>query len=187
MPIVKKLLGFLRAKALNHTPKIIRCTLYVKQDILCPPPESRPFYRILMNFSGLSTAASPSLLFIEAGPASVCELNMSFTVFLAMCVLGVDFVIFFFFKLVYGEKRRISPRRLPSDYHRRPTQSSKGTRHGSPLVRVPARKDRPIRPSAPPLGITIGSTPARMPSSTLKPEGSGKFGISFLIFRRARL
>jgi hypothetical protein len=34
---------------------------------------------------------------------------MSLTVFLALCVLGVDFLIYFFFKLVYGEKYRIRP------------------------------------------------------------------------------
>ncbi len=30
MPVVKKLLGFLRAEALNHTQSILRSTLYVK-------------------------------------------------------------------------------------------------------------------------------------------------------------
>jgi hypothetical protein len=60
---------------------------------------------------------------------------MSLTVFLALCVLGVDFMIYFFFKIVYGEKHRIRPRRLPADYYRRKEQTS-------PLYLVPARKNR---------------------------------------------
>ena len=60
---------------------------------------------------------------------------MSLTVFLAMCVLGVDFLIYFFFKLLYGEKRRISPRRLPPDYYKRKEKTSS-------LYLVPARKNR---------------------------------------------
>ncbi|HKD52331.1 MAG TPA: hypothetical protein VKB90_16105, partial [Candidatus Acidoferrum sp.] len=33
--------------------------------------------------------------------------------FFALCILSIDFKICFFFKLVYGEKRRAKPRRLP--------------------------------------------------------------------------
>lgn len=33
--------------------------------------------------------------------------------FFALCILSIDFKIYFFFKLVYGEKRRAKPRRLP--------------------------------------------------------------------------
>jgi hypothetical protein len=51
-----------------------------------------------------------------------------------MCVLGVDFLIYFFFKLLYGEKRRISPRRLPPEYYKKNAEASS-------LYRVPARKD----------------------------------------------
>jgi hypothetical protein len=59
---------------------------------------------------------------------------MSLTVFLAMCVLGVDFLIYFFFKLLYGEKHRIRPHRLPPEYYKKNTEASS-------LYRVPARKD----------------------------------------------
>lgn len=41
---------------------------------------------------------------------------MSLTVFFAFCILGIDFMIYFFFKLVYGEKRRAKRRRLPPGY-----------------------------------------------------------------------
>jgi hypothetical protein len=60
---------------------------------------------------------------------------MSLTVFLAMCVLGVDFLIYFFFKLVYSEKHRLRPRRLPPEYYKENSEASS-------LYRVPARKDR---------------------------------------------
>jgi hypothetical protein len=49
---------------------------------------------------------------------------MSINVFLAFCVLGADFLIYFLFQLVYGEKRRTRRRRLPSDFYRRPEKSS---------------------------------------------------------------
>jgi len=42
---------------------------------------------------------------------------MSLTVFFAFCILGIDFMIYFFFKLVYGEKRRAKRRRLPPGYY----------------------------------------------------------------------
>lgn len=45
---------------------------------------------------------------------------MSINVFLAFCVLGADFLIYFLFQLVDGEKRRTRRRRLPSDFYRRP-------------------------------------------------------------------
>jgi len=50
---------------------------------------------------------------------------MSLTVFFALCILGADFLVYFFFKLVYGEKKRVGPRRLPSDYYSE-TRSSRG-------------------------------------------------------------
>jgi hypothetical protein len=37
---------------------------------------------------------------------------MSLTVFLAICVLGCDFLLYFLFQWVYGEKRRNRLRRL---------------------------------------------------------------------------
>jgi hypothetical protein len=76
---------------------------------------------------------------------------MSLTVFLALCVLGVDFLIYFFFKLLYGEKYRIRSRRLPLDYYRRKEPTSS-------LYLVPARRGQP--------GEAVRSIP--MPKSAAK-------------------
>jgi hypothetical protein len=40
---------------------------------------------------------------------------MPLTIFLALCTLGCDFLLFFLFQWVYGEKRRL--RRLPPRRH----------------------------------------------------------------------
>jgi len=66
---------------------------------------------------------------------------MSLTVFFALCILGMDFLIYFFFKLVYGEKRRVPPRRLPAEYYN-DSSSVSGKSASSPLHLVPARKPR---------------------------------------------
>lgn len=62
---------------------------------------------------------------------------MSLTVFLALCVLGADFMIYFFFKLLYSEKHRTRPRRLPREYYGKKEEKT------SPLYRSPARKSHP--------------------------------------------
>jgi hypothetical protein len=62
---------------------------------------------------------------------------MSLTVFLAMCVLGVDFLIYFFFKMVYGEKHRIRPRRLPPEYYKENAAASSLTGFPRQLRRKP--------------------------------------------------
>lgn len=41
------------------------------------------------------------------------------TVFFALCVLGADFIIYFFFKLLYGEKFQTRLRRLPREPYRK--------------------------------------------------------------------
>lgn len=61
---------------------------------------------------------------------------MSLTVFFALCVLGADFMIYFFFKLLYRERHRTRPRRLPREYHSKEQRTS-------PLDRSPARKSHP--------------------------------------------
>jgi hypothetical protein len=50
---------------------------------------------------------------------------MSFTVFLAICILGCDFLLYFLFQLVYGEKRRKVSRRPPSSTQQPRTVSTK--------------------------------------------------------------
>ncbi|HYL86525.1 MAG TPA: hypothetical protein VE263_20035 [Candidatus Angelobacter sp.] len=37
---------------------------------------------------------------------------MSLTVFLALCILGIDFMIYAFFQWTYGDKRRAQARQL---------------------------------------------------------------------------
>lgn len=59
---------------------------------------------------------------------------MSITAFYAVCILSIDFLIYFFFKLVYGEKRRAKPRRLPPEYY-----------NASSTHLFPAKKKRPTR------------------------------------------
>lgn len=62
--------------------------------------------------------------------------NVSLTVFFALCVLGADFMIYLFFKLLYSEKYRTRPRRVPREYDSEEEQTS-------PLYRSPARKSHP--------------------------------------------
>lgn len=61
---------------------------------------------------------------------------MSLTVFFALCVLGADFMIYFLFKLLYSEKHRTRPRRLPREYYSKEEKTS-------PVYRSPARKSHP--------------------------------------------
>jgi hypothetical protein len=65
-----------------------------------------------MNPSGLSFLATRSLSTAKACQLLPMRSNVSLTVFFALCVLGADFMIYFFFKLLYGEKYRTRPRRL---------------------------------------------------------------------------
>ena len=94
------------------------------------------------------------------GQPPPCELDMSLTVFLAMCVLGVDFLIYFFFKLVYSEKHRLRPRRLPPEYYKENSEASR-------LYRVPARKDRFPGPAR----VVSLTRPTGQPTPKHKPHG----------------
>ena len=66
---------------------------------------------------------------------------MSFTVFLAICILGCDFMLYVLFQLVYGEKHRKSSRRPPVPTQQPHTVASKGA-EGSNIFSFPRR---PIR------------------------------------------
>ena len=44
-------------------------------------------------------------------PSAQSELNMSATLFLAFCIIGCDFLLYFLFQWTYGEKRRGLSRR----------------------------------------------------------------------------
>jgi hypothetical protein len=48
---------------------------------------------------------------------------MSITVFLAICILGCDFLLYVLFQWTYGEKHRNHPRRSAARRERRPTLS----------------------------------------------------------------
>jgi hypothetical protein len=50
---------------------------------------------------------------------------MSFTVFLAISILGCDFLLYFLFQWVYGEKHRKVSRRSPTPSKSRSTLASK--------------------------------------------------------------
>lgn len=95
---------------------------------------------------------------------------MSLTVFLALCVLGADFMIYCFFKLLYSERRRTRPRRLPREYYSNEEKTS-------PLDRSPARKSHAIsratrfRPTGPPRIISISS--ARTPGGVARVGNAG--------------
>ena len=51
---------------------------------------------------------------------------MSLTVFLAICILGCDFLLYFLFQLVYGEKRRKVSRRPPASTQQPLTLARRG-------------------------------------------------------------
>lgn len=62
---------------------------------------------------------------------------MSATVFLAICILGCDALLYFLFQWTYGEKRRGLPRRSSS--RPGPADSQKS----QPIEFVPARRKTP--------------------------------------------
>ena len=64
---------------------------------------------------------------------------MSITVFYALCILSIDFMIYFFCKLTYGEKRRAKPRRLSSEYYDRGPRTNCTTNPSSPHL-ISSRK-----------------------------------------------
>jgi hypothetical protein len=87
---------------------------------------------------------------------------MSLTVFFALCILGIDFLIYFFFKLIYGEKHRAHPRRLPPEYYD-DSYSGRRKSRSSSLYLVPGKKNDPGRAK----GILS------MPSPQLNRSGEG--------------
>jgi hypothetical protein len=65
-----------------------------------------------MNSSGLLSALSSILYPGEAGLEPSWGGTMSLTVFLALCVLGLDFMIYALFQWTYGDKRNAVARQL---------------------------------------------------------------------------
>jgi hypothetical protein len=67
---------------------------------------------------------------------------MSFNVFLAFCILGCDFLIYFLFQWIYGEKHRKHSRRLAARQEKRSALSDRPVRF---VVVVKNAKRIPLR------------------------------------------
>jgi hypothetical protein len=57
---------------------------------------------------------------VHTGPR---EVRMALTVFLALCILSCDFLLYVLFQWIYGEKHRKRPRRMLSKDEKRPTSA----------------------------------------------------------------
>jgi hypothetical protein len=63
---------------------------------------------------------------------------MGLTVFFALCILGLDFMIYVLFKLFYGDRRSLIARRVAA-------QRKAAQAESSGLYLVPARKNVPAQ------------------------------------------
>lgn len=88
---------------------------------------------------------------------------MSATLFLAICILGCDLLLYFLFQWTYGEKRRGLARRSGS--HRTYANSQRS----QPLDYVP-RKPRPVVPIRPPKTTELASSRFEEMRRTLQEE-----------------
>lgn len=71
---------------------------------------------------------------------------MSLTAFFAVCILSIDFMIYFFFKLIYAEKKdRVVHRRLPPEYYSDVSLASRRSKGSSPY---PVRAHKSQQPNA---------------------------------------
>jgi hypothetical protein len=59
---------------------------------------------------------------------------MGLTVFFALCILGLDFMIYVLFKLTYGDKRSVVARRVAA-------QREAARAEAAGLIFIPARKN----------------------------------------------
>jgi len=78
--------------------------------------------------------------------------TMSLTIFLAFCILGLDFMIYVLFKFLYGDRRSVIARRVAAQ-----RKAAKAEAGG--LIFVPARKP------APPNSGPLPSSGSRVPSA----------------------
>ena len=62
---------------------------------------------------------------------------MGLTVFFALCILGLDFMIYVLFKFLYGDRRRLIARRVAE-------QRKAALNEASGLFLVPAKKTSPL-------------------------------------------
>jgi len=78
--------------------------------------------------------------------------TMSLTIFLALCILGLDFMIYVLFKLFYGDRRSLIARRVAQ-------QRKAAQAEAAGLIFVPAPK------SAPPSSEPTQSNGSQVPSA----------------------
>jgi hypothetical protein len=77
---------------------------------------------------------------------------MSLTVFLAFCILGLAFMIYFLFKLLFGDRRSLIVRRVAAQ--RKAAEAEAARAEASGLIFVPAEKSTPTHQG---LGCATGS------------------------------
>jgi hypothetical protein len=87
---------------------------------------------------------------------------MSLTVFLALCILGLDFMIYVLFKLLYGDRRSVIARRVAA-------QREAARAEASGLIFFPARKNVPAQQGP---EISPGSRAPSIDSRKLFPRSS---------------
>jgi hypothetical protein len=93
---------------------------------------------------------------------------MSLTVFLALCILGCDFMIYMFFQWAYGEKRRAIARQVAAYRKAREEQPPR------PFL-VPARK---VPAGLPELRRSAGERPPGSKPRAPRPSGVHSEGLA---------
>lgn len=84
---------------------------------------------------------------------------MGLTVFFALCILGLDFMIYVLFKFLYGDRRSVIARRVAA-------QREAARAEASGLIIFPARKNVPAQQEpANSSGSSVSGTGSRKPFS----------------------
>jgi hypothetical protein len=86
---------------------------------------------------------------------------MSLTVFLALCVLGLDFMIYVLFQWIYGEKRRGFARQIAAREKARKNQSRSVLPGATNIVMLHTSRPSQVRLSS---TLAIAKRPAGVPS-----------------------
>jgi hypothetical protein len=92
---------------------------------------------------------------------------MSLTIFLALCILGLDFMIYVLFKWLYGDRRSLIARRVAQ-------QRKAAQAEATGLIFVPARKSAPVARNQvnPPSLATPATSPDNSFRATPTPRAS---------------
>lgn len=96
---------------------------------------------------------------------------MSATIFLAVCILGCDLLLYFLFQWTYGEKRRGLARRSRSN------RAYGNSQRSQPLEYVP-RQPRPVVPIRRPNGMELALSRFENMRRTLQEERRAHRGIA---------